>query len=386
MAKILSLLLLIQLAVSPIYTQGQTADTPVNTPHCEQVTHVALEKLLVIFQKNNFEQLESVLNTIQSSCGENEFTQRLRILRALIEKKATGDLVADYLAKNYQDILIMRWDYSIEEKHRQIYLENKADFDFVPLKHPIDSLTKIKALALLNSPSYSLTEQEENITLLFADLIEEFQQAHHPTPTKKQSDKSASGTGSSARYRSGVNVYAGAEFPLTGTDPIFKTSPTLGVSFSSRLSRPVLFEIGAKVRINTNDKEFEYELNNEIEIVRSTASLSLGGAVGYKIFDNDKIIIAPKAGLFLEMATTGLSEVRETYYDDGYDYYESEYLRYYHVNTMRATLGISAMRRLSDKTYIGLETAYHFIPYNWDGSLLTSIQPNYGSLQLFLRF
>lgn len=389
MAKILTFLLFIQFASLPIYGYGKEQETYTKWQDCEQVTKAALEKLVDIFSRNDFERLEPVLNTIQSTCGENEFILRLRILRILIEKKTTGDIIADYLAKNYQEILVMRWDYSVEEKHAQIYQNNKADFDYVPLRHAIDSLTKIKALALLNSPSYNLTEQEEKITLLFADHIDEFYQVHGettPQPSSKNKPKPTS-DGYYGKYRHGVSVYAGAEFPLTGSDPVFKTSPTLGVLFSSRLSNPVLFEAGLKVRFNTrNDKEVEYMLYDDVEVIRSTASLGIGGTIGYKIFDNDKFIIAPKAGLFWELATTGLSEVNESYYDDGYDYYETESVRYFYINTMRSTLAVSAMRHLSGKTYVGLEAAYHFVPYNWDSNLLTSVQPNYGSLQLFFRF
>lgn len=280
----------------------------------------------------------------------------------------------------------MRWDYSLEEKYAEIYHNNKADFEFVPLKHPIDSLFKIKALALLNSPSYNLTEQEEKIALLFADHIDEFYDLHGsvpPAPPIEEKPKSVLPD----KYRSGVNVYAGAEFPLTGSDPAFKTSPTIGILFSSRLSNPFLFEAGLKVRLNTrNDRTLEYALFDEVEVIRSAASVGIGGTIGYKIFDNDKFIIAPKAGLFWELATTGLSEISESYYDDGYDYYETEHVRFFYINTMRTTLALSAMRHLSGKTYVGLETAYHFVPYNWDSNLLTSVQPNYGSLQLFFRF
>lgn len=386
MIKILTLFLFIQFASFPVFGFEKVEDTPLKLQDCDLVTQVALEKLVDIFRKNDFEKLEPVLNTIQSTCGENEFTQRLRILRTLIEKKTTGDIIADYLSKNYQEVLVMRWDYSAEEKYAQIFENNKADFDFVPLNHPIDSLFKIKALALLNSPSYNLTEQEEKITLLFADYIDEFYELHGrvaPPPPMEETPK----TIIPDKHRSGVSVYAGAEFPLTGSDPAFKTSPTIGVLFSSRLSDPFLFEAGLKVRLNTKkDRELEYMLYDEVEVIRSMASASIGGTIGYKVFDNDKFIIAPKAGLFWELATTGLSEVSESYYDDGYDYYETEHVRYFYINTMRTALALSAMRHLSGKTYMGLEAAYHFVPYNWDSNLLTSVQPNYGSLQLFFRF
>ena len=379
-----------QLSTLPMHSYGKEGNTSTREQDCELVTKVALEKLVDIFQKNNFEELDQVLNTIQSICGENEFIQRLRILRSLIEKKSTGDIITHYLQHKYEETLIMRWDYSAEEKYEEIYRNNKSDFNFVPLRHQIDSLLKIKAIALLNSPSYHLTEQEEKIVLLFADHIDDFYQTYEGVASQTDTNnrpQQPDEVNYYGKYRHSVSVYAGAEFPLTGSDPVFKTSPTLGVFFSSRLSNPILFEAGLKARINTkNDHLVEYGLYDEIHVVRSKASIGAGGTIGYKILDNDKFIIAPKAGLFWELATTGLSEMSESYYDDGYNYYETQNERYFFINTMRTTVGLAAMRHLAGKTYIGLEAAYHFVPYNWDSNLLTSVQPNYGSLQLFFRF
>src|SRR5690606_10585260 len=159
MARFLTFLLVLQAFTFPLYSEAKATK---NWQDCEQITKIALEKLIPILQKNDFTNLESTLATIQGTCGENEFTQRMRILRALIEKKSTGALIADYLAKNYHEVLVMRWDYALEQEYRSIYQNNKADFNYIPLRHPIDSLVKLKATALLNSTSYNLTEQEED--------------------------------------------------------------------------------------------------------------------------------------------------------------------------------------------------------------------------------
>ncbi|MFD1768551.1 hypothetical protein [Sphingobacterium suaedae] len=389
---LLVLLILLRFSVSV------KAETERPLQDCEQITKVALEKLVPVFNKNDFDNLESILGTIQSACGESEFTQRMRILRALIEKKTTGDLIADYLSKNYHEMLIMRWDYSIEKEYRRIYQNNKADFNYIPLKHPIDSLVKLKATALLNSPSYNLTEQEQDIAFLFADHIDEFYQSYKDTGSNKQAEPTPVEPAGFQRPaqdrhkdRHGVSIYAGLEIPVTGSDPLFKSNPTFGVMFSSKLSVPILFELGAKVRINANDRAFEYLLYDEIETVNSSASFSIGGTFGYKAFDNEKFIIYPKVGLFWESTSTGLSEVTDGYYDGGGYYYDdyngsTSTIKYNNVNTMRTTLAVSIMRHITKKKYVGLEIAYQYIPYNWDDHLLTSIQPNYGSAQLFFRF
>ncbi len=382
MAKILTFLFLPLFFFQSIYVQANTNKESLQD--CEKIVAVALDKLVPALQKNDYQNLEGILATIQSACGENEFTQRMRIIQALIERKSSGALIVDYLSKNYHEVLTMRWDYAVEKAYQRIYLENKAEFNYIPLNHPIDSLIKLKANALLNSPSFNLTEQEEDIALLFADRLDEFYQSFEdtqPAPQPTATEKARSQQ--NAKHRSGVIVSAGAEFPITGSDPLFKTNTTVGLLYSSGLSSPVFFEGGIKIRINSNDRSFDYLLYEEVEHVNSSASFSIGGNVGVKLFDNDKFIIAPKAGLYYDITNTGLSEVN--YFDDEYGE-STRSVQYHNVYTMRASLALNLMRHIIGKKYIGIEAAYHYIPYNWDNNLLTSIQPNYASLQLFFRF
>lgn len=383
---------MLHIVAAPVILQAGPEE---NWQDCEQITKIALQKLVPAVDQNNYENLESILNTIQGACGENEFTQRMRILAALIEKKSTGAIIADYLSKNYHEMLVMRWDYSVETEYQKIYQANKADFNYIPLNHPIDSLVKLKANALLTSSSYNLTEQEYQIALLFSDHLDEFYQSYGgPAPQQPAvvqtppAVETLNGKSEDHKKRGGVLVSAGAEFPITGTDPLFRTNATIGLHYSSPLSSAILYELGAKVRINSNDRSFDYVLYDNIEHVNSTTSFSLGGNVGVKVFDDDKLIIFPKVGIYWDITSTGLAEYTEGYYyDDYYGYGQSTgSVRYNNVNTMRTTLGVSAMRHIDGKKYVGLEIAYHYVPYNWDSNLLTSIEPNYASAQVFLRF
>lgn len=369
-----------------------SAKTRIGFQDCDKITQVSLEKLITVLEENDFLSLEPVLGTIQSSCGESEFTQRLRILRALIEKNSTEALITDYLSKDYQEILIMRWDYSVEPAYQSIYKKNKSAFNYVPLNHPVDSLIKLKSAALLNSASYALTDQERKIAFLFSDNIDAFYQTYQdnqPTVAPAKETKFVK-VAKDDKYRAGILISAGVEFPISGNDPVFKASPAFGLMYSSKLSVPFIYELGAKIRVNTNDRAFDFLLYDEIETVNSAVSFSLGGNIGYKIFDNDKFIISPKIGLYYEATSTGLSEVTDSYYYD--DYYYDDYeqgsssVRYHNVNAMRTTVALSLMRHLYKKQYIGLEGAYHYISYEWEKNLLTEIQPNYASLQVFFRF
>lgn len=365
---------------------------------CEHLLEISLDKLTPLVNKNDFNQVEPLLATIEGACGRSEFTQRIRILKNILERGDSKALIQDYLDNKYDETLIMRWDYSLEQDYKLIYNRNKADFNFIPLKHPIDILVQLKAEALLKSASYNLNEQEEKIILLFANRITEYDQvsvAHVPqvqpstnTPAIVQAEVlPIEQVAEPVRGRSGVNIYAGLTGPLGGINPTFGVNPSFGVMYSSALTSPFLFELGMRVRVNTKDRDFDYLIYDDVQTVNSKASFSFGGTLGYKVFDNNKFIIAPKFGLGYETTTTGISEITDYgYYDDYGDYINGTDTKYHNVNTMRLSLGLAAMRHVSRNQYIGIEASYIYAPYNWDKSLLTSVQSNYGSIELFYRF
>ena len=82
--------------------------------------------------------------------------------------------------------------------------------------------------------------------------------------------------------------------PLGGADKIFGTNVMFGFMLMSSLERKFIFEGGFNVRINSNDKNINYNYEGSNVTVNSSATGFIGGAVGYKIFDNDKCILIPK--------------------------------------------------------------------------------------------
>ena len=55
--------------------------------NCERYTVETLPLLTQALNNNDFDKIDPLLNSIQASCGINEFVQRLRILMQIIEKK-----------------------------------------------------------------------------------------------------------------------------------------------------------------------------------------------------------------------------------------------------------------------------------------------------------
>lgn len=347
---------------------------------CEEITTTSLQRLTPLLKKNDFSQIASIISTLESVCGKSEFTLRLQLIRQLILKEDTQKEISTYLDNHYDEILTHRYDNAADNNYRDIYAKDKAAFHFIPLNHPVDSLIRLKATALLNSPSYVLTEQEEAISLLFADDIDAFYEQLNRRPKAVPATESSYKL-ESGKERIGVGLYAGA-FGTVGKNSTFTTSPSFGVSIMSPLANSFVFELALKFRLNTNDNYFEFNDDGVIQDINSSASFFFGGTAGYKVFDNGPWIVLPKVGAGLGFINTGLSET--TFYNGDYDDASSG-IQYNNANTFHTFIGVALMRHVKGRKFIGLEAGYHYIPYNWDKDLITSIQPRYWSLELFLK-
>ncbi|MHC8948218.1 hypothetical protein [Sphingobacterium hungaricum] len=370
--------------------------------NCESISEISLDRLTPLLDKNDFSQVDVLLTTIESVCGVSEVTQRIRILRLIIDKQPADVAIDDYINNQFDVKFTVRLDNADDKNFKTIYESDKAAFNFIPLGHPIDILTKQKATALLNSNSYNLNPKEELICLLFADMVEDFyneldkRQAQVQPQTMPDEmvtitrparvKKTQSNPIQHAKDRGGIVLSAGAYMPLGATNPVFKNNAVLGVSLMSPLSNSFIFEGMIKVRINSNDRDFDYMLRDEIYTINSKATYLMGGSIGYKVYDDEKYIIYPKIGIAFESTNTGLAE---TIYDDNsYDEYgdPTSYTRYNNLNTVNFAPGVTFMRYIAGKTFMGLNVNYHYSPYHLNNNLQTEIFNSYSSVELFVRF
>lgn len=240
------------------------------------------------------------------------------------------------------------------------YEQHKEKYNFYPLRHPLDGLIKVRAQALLVSDSYTLTDQEKDILLLFSDTDvssaeqdrqadEQDNQQRFPAP-KVYRDRQKAKLG----YVPSIGVVT----PLGGANKIFGTNISFGFMLTSSLERKFIFEGGFKVRINSNDRNIDYNYEGSNVSVNSSATAFMGGAVGYKVFDNDKCILIPKGILGIDITDTGITESAYSsgYYDpDGY-YYDGGYTdRMVTINNVHLGLGLASLFRMKNQKYIGTE-------------------------------
>ena len=359
--------------------------------NCDRHTAEILPLLTKTLNNNDFDKIDPLLNSIQASCGTNEFVQRLRILIYIIEKKNTTTEIKHYIDNQFDKNFLQRLDAADQDDFSTQYEQHKEKYNFVPLRHPLDGLIKVRAKALLASDSYTLTDQEKTILELFSDTEvanavqdqqanEQDNQQRFPAP-KVYRDRQKAKLG----YVPSIGVVT----PLGGANKIFGTNINFGFMLMSSLERKFIFEGGFKVRINSNDRNIDYNYEGSNVSVNSSATAFMGGTVGYKVFDNDKFILIPKGILGIDITDTGITESAYSsgYYDpDGY-YYDGGYTdRMVTINNVHLGLGLASLFRMKNQKYIGFELGYHYTPYDASSKVLIPIQANYGSLELFFRF
>lgn len=341
---------------------------------CHNNTSAILNELTIALHKNDVPQILSFINEIEASCSENEFTARTKIIYQIINKENTSNSIIQYYNKNYNEQILRRWEYTVDEEYSYRYQQNKASFNYIPLRHAVDSLLKSKSRAILQSNLYShINDREKSILELFTGDQTYFAVNEEELPAHYLTNHSEGST---------FGIHAGIFMPL-GKNAIFGNSPTIGLSYMSTMAKNIVFDLHYKARFHSSAKPFDFVYKEDIRSVEAKTSHVISLGLGAKVFDRKGFVILPKVNLGYGFIWTGLSE---TQYEE--DEYGNEYesLRYTNVSTMHTTLGVSFLKLVSRKTYVGLETNLHLIPYNWDSNLKTPIPSRYASIEFFVRF
>lgn len=350
---------------------------------CNERTSMALQMLPSLLDSNDFQRILAVADSVEAHCGSTELTQRLKIVVALILQEPSAKLIQDYQRQQLDEKLVQRFDYANHEHFEKHYQERASQFEYVPLGHPVDSLIALKTNALLQSDRYQLNRQEEAICLLFSGHIEPYYELTNRRPPARPLVDQVRDR-EQHKERTAAVLYAGAFFPI-GSNEYLKTSPTFGFTFMGPLHQSFVFELGLKMRINTKNAPFDFRDDGQIKEINASTSYYIGANLGYKAFDNGPFIILPKVGLGLGFINTKLAKT--TIYDSMIDYEDTgSGIQYNNANTLHSVAGIAFMRHIKKKMYIGLELNYHVVPYNWDKDLITRINDQFSSVELFLRF
>lgn len=356
------------------YTFGQS--------ECEKAITASIETLSPLFHKNDYPAILKNIRTIESVCGSTEFSLRTQIIYSIINKENTNALVVKYLKSGFADVLINRWDDAYREDYKEMYKENRKRYEFIPLRHAVDSLLKVKASAILNSSSYStINKNEETLLYLFKDDVDTYLEIKDQQITDREQKKWET-YAEEKKDKHTFGVHSGIFMPL-GENEYFNNSFTGGISYMSPFANKFILDIHYKLRVHPKSNVFDFEYKDEIREVDAITSHVIALGMGYKLLDKNRFIILPKLNLGYGIIWTGLSE---TVYGEDDEGNTTETMLFRNVQTLHSSLGISVMHHLFNKTYIGIETNLHLVPYQWDSRLKSPIPSKYTSFEFFVRF
>lgn len=342
---------------------------------CERITGEAIGKLVNSLSADDLDGLDNELSHWTKQCGITECSQRLAILRDMLENRSSEKTIQDYFINGFESQFRDRVESSQDANYDYIYFQDKSRFGYVPLNHPIDSIVLRKSLDLLNNPR--LTSDERLVCLMFTGDFAAFY-------GKIDGDEYKSGfipgylsqdRHEDAKDRGAIVLYSGIYRPI-GIRRIFGTSPIIGVAFSSPLSNQFIWELSLKVRINFGDKDFQYYAKGDVNTVNSNMSLAAGLSCGYKLLESKNMIVVPKLGIGVEMVDTGLSS----------EYENSSQYEPFNVTTMNLSFGLTTLIPVFRSRYIGVGINYHYCPYQWDTNLRTKFDTSAFSTEISWRF
>ncbi len=342
---------------------------------CEVFTLDIVNQLSMQLENNQMDSFDIIMNKWVKSCSVSECTQRLIILKKILDKKESISAIRTYFNNDLHRVFKYRIEDSKKINYGYIYSDSKAYYGYVPLRHPIDWVVQRISMDLLKSDR--LTPDEKLICIMFSGDTEKFEKeikSHEYNKSfikqyllKKFRDKRNSWLA--------YTIYTGVFIPIS-SDDIFTYSPMFGLTFSNPLRNKLIIELGMKFRLNINDKPFNYYALGDTNSVNSDVSIFFGGMFSYKLYESEKLILLPTVGIGMESINTGLSEKKS----------KSADIDYYNVETIHLSFGLSGMTPIFRKSYLGLAINYHFCPYGWDENLHTDFDNNLISAELFWRF
>lgn len=368
------IILILTICISSINLFGQV-DSSKQSTDCESLTEKYINQLPSIFGKNQFDKVDSILIEWNQSCDTSECSQRLTILKNILEKKESLNSIKKYFESELHMVFYDRVMDSRSRSYKDLYSDKKSYYGYVPLNHTTDSLTIAISRNLLKSDN--LTPDEKLICILFTGdtdwfEIEAEKDEYDESFTKPFWIKFVRDN------RLAFIFYAGNFRPFSSND-VFTNSPMFGFSFSTPVKSKIIMEICLKFRLNMNDSSFVYQAFGTLNSVNSDLSIFFGGLFSYKLIDNERLKLLPKFGIGLEDVNTGLTS------EDASRVGFSDDKEYHNIRTLHLSFGLSAMTPIFKKRYLGFEINYHYCPYGLDQNLKTHIDNNLISAELFWR-
>ncbi len=357
-------------------SNSQSLDSIKPTIKSELKTITIINNFVENYAISGFDTFDSLTKNLITTRGAIENIQRLIIIHKILKGKPSEKSINDYFTSDYHYKFISRIEDSRKIDFGYQYSSYKSYYDYIPLRHSIDSITIKEAQKLLKTDN--ITIDERIVCTLFSGDIKTYDKIIKKTSSKKSNlVKQLDSRRRKSRNRwIGFTIYSGAFKPI-GSKKVFGTSPFWGFTISSPIAYKLIVELGIKYRLNLWDNHFDFYALDKTNNADSNSSAFLGVLIGYKIYESKNIIVLPKFGIGAETVDTGISDNENN---------DNSNRSYYNVETIHFSLGLTVMTPIFKTSHLGFGINYHYCPYSLEKDLYTTFNENLLSAEVFWRF
>lgn len=378
------LIALLALVALLIAHAGSAQSDP--TSDCHALSIQAADEIADGMAEMNMRKVRDAIRKTSASCGMSEVSLRMSILASIVKHEPIDEDLKVYFDNGFHNRTIQRINMSSEPDYGYIYHSNQSRYGYVPLRHRIDSISGKVAEALL--ASRDLSEDEKAVCALFAgDVMTFYEQNSSASKQSYVGSHWRDVERMEARRRPGLVISTGQYVPF-GNRNVLSSSPTFGFGLSSPVDYKLIIELGIKFRFHHGDSTFVYDAMGKLNDVDPDEGIFGGLIVGYKLYDKKNWIMQSRLGLGIESIDTGLEEqVSKSQPTNAFSPTSSNDsdTKYYDLETLHSSLGLSIMKGIGKKKYVGATVDIHLTPYGFDKRLKTKLDNTAVSAELFLR-
>lgn len=339
---------------------------------CQIYTEYLFGKINII----ESDSIQEYISTWAQRCNKIEPLLRLKIIYQIQNDIETDSLILEYYNK-FESKMIDRIYDSRSDHYQEIFQNDSAYYDYVPLKGSFDSTLINAANKLLIKNN--ITEDEKLICLLFSNQINEYKNSIKSNKFKNSLiAKKVKELNKNYKDNDDIHflILTGAWVPLNETKTKLGINPQIGVMMEVPYKK-FHFDLGVIFRINMMSEDFRIKTQMDTLYTDSDIGAFLGGAVGYEIYSKKKWKLIPKLCIGADILNTDVLKEQSI---------EEDTEEYYTITTFNLGFGINLYYLVYKNHAIGIDINYHYTPYLIDRDLFSNLTSDFLTLNLIYRF
>lgn len=351
----------ISASISPVMASNEI---DVYSMVCERTYLNAADLIVEYLKSKQFDSIPIVLDHT-SKCNRTEWLLRMEIIYKIAKKQNVDSIIGEYLEQEYYKKLYDRHLYSGFNDFGFHFSSDRKRFDYLPLRHQLDSLTKKISVQLL--VRNDLSADERIICTLFAKNQEEFEEIILKNSINESKIVRFFDDLYLKWHPFGRGYVGFGIFNPAGSKKISPMVQSLMLNFGFNINEIYTVDFRLQYHYEYNNLPIHYKDKDSIIVSNNSNSLIFQLIFGYKLYRDRYNTIAPALGIGFHTFTE--LNGNKNILDKTAAFHSSLYLSY--------------TRRLFKYKYIGVNFGLNYTAFELQKNLYTKPSGLSYSVQFF---